>query len=91
MRDELEVLADILVREGVELLDDAQDPNRYRAWTRDEDMILKTLYIQHGGRWKMISTFLDRRTPDGARNRYKRILQKGGTGPHDRGEHFFVK
>lgn len=91
MRDELEVLADILVREGVDLLDDAQDPNRYRAWTRDEDMTLKTLYLQHGGRWKIISTFLDRRTPDGARNRYKRILQKGGAGPHDRNEPFFVK
>ena len=91
MRDELEVLADILVREGVDLLDDAQDPNRYRAWTCDEDMILKTLYLQHGGRWKMISTFFDRRTPDGARNRYRRILQKGKPDPHGLGEPFFVE
>lgn len=77
MRDDLEVLVDILVREGVDLLDDAPDPMKCRAWTRDEDLILQTLYLQHGGRWKMISMFLDRRTPDGARNRYKRLLQCG--------------
>ena len=81
VRDDLELLADALVANGVDLpdadsADDVQDANKHRVWSPHEDQALLALYFEHGGRWKSIGACLERRTPDGARNRLKRLLNR---------------